>query len=172
MEPDTTRTVALKRKNASLEEDNKGMHELFGYIRTRAPQEVAEIVWRLRVSTDVFDVLRFVREGDILLQQQLQQRLPDVKKPRLDADALRESRLQVPARPWTTVAGDGIVSELVSTFLETEQPYLDAMVDPQAFISDMTAADAATARFCSPALVNVICAISAVSDNRWHYAIT
>lgn len=158
-----TRTVALKRKHASLEDDNRRMQELFGYIRTRAPHEVAEIVKRIRTNSDVFDVLRFVQEGDLLLQQQIQHRATDERTSRIDADALRKSRVKVPAKPWTTVAGDGIVSELVISFLEGEQPYLSQFLEPEAFISEMSAADMAAARYCSPVLVNAICAVSAVS---------
>ena len=54
------------------------MGELFRHIRTRKPEEVEEIVKRIRTDADVFDVLRFVQEGDILLQHQEQhQPLPD-----------------------------------------------------------------------------------------------
>ena len=153
----------MKRKNASLENDKQRMQDLFGYIRNRPPQEVDEIVKRIRNSTDISDVLRFIEEGDILQEQKLQDKCSDSRKSRIDADALRASRLKVPARPWTNVAGDGLVSNLVSSFLDAEQPYSCPMLDPEAFISDMTAADVAKARYCSPLLVNAMCAVGAVS---------
>lgn len=83
---------------------------------------------------------------------------------RIDTDALQASRSKVPARPWTNVAGDGIVSHLISTFLDLEQPYFFPMIDPRAFIVDMKAANIATANYCSPMLVNAMCAVGAVSQ--------
>lgn len=83
---------------------------------------------------------------------------------RIEAESLQETSLRLPARPWTTVAGDGIVSGLVSRFFDIDQPFFCVMVDHSALISDMRASDTAVARYCSPMLVNAICALGAVSS--------
>jgi len=159
----TTRQVAIKRKASSLEDENQQLHALLAYIRTRPPDDVAEIVRRIRSSSDVLEVLRFVQDGDLTLQQRLQRTLPDPRNARIEADSLRETSLRLPSRPWTIVAGDGIVSDLVSRFFDVDQPFFCVMVDPSAFVFDMRAADTVAARYCSPLLVNAICALGAVS---------
>lgn len=160
----TTRQVAIKRKNESLEEENQQLRSLFDFIRTRPPGDVAEIVKRIRNSSDVLEVLHFVQGGDLTLQQRLQRKLPDPRMIRIEAESLQETKLRLPARPWTTVAGDGIVSGLVSRFFDIDQPFFCVMVDHSALISDMRAPDTAVARYCSPMLVNAICALGAVSN--------
>jgi hypothetical protein len=160
----TTRQVAIKRKASSLEEENQ-QHTLFTYIRTRPPDDVAEIVKRIRNSSDVLEVLRFVQDGDLTLQQRLQRKLPDPRMIRIEADSLQETGLRLPARPWTMVAGDGIVSDVVSRFFDIDQPFYCGMIDHSSFVSDMRASDTAAARYCSPVLVNAICALGSVSDS-------
>jgi hypothetical protein len=160
----TTRQVAIKRKASSLEEENQQLHTLIAFIRTRPPDDVAEIVKRIRNSSDVIEVLRFAQDGDLTMQQRLQRKLPDPRTIRIEADSLQETDLRLPARPWTTVAGDGIVSDLVFRFFDIDQPFYCAMVDHSAFVLDMRAAETTAARYCSPMLVNAICALGAVSD--------
>lgn len=159
----TTRQVAIKRKASSLEDENQKLHTLFTYIRTRPPDDVAEIVRRIRSSSDVLEVLRFVQDGDLTLQQRLQRKLPDPRRTRIEADSLQETGVRLPARPWTSVAGDGVVSDVVSRFFDIDQPFYCVMVDHSAFVSDMRAADTVAARYCSPLLLNAICALGAVS---------
>ena len=163
----TTRQVAIKRKASSLEKENQQLHTLFTYIRTRPPDDVAEIVKivkRIRNSSDLIEVLRFAQDGDLTLQQRLQRKLPDTRMIRIEADSLQEADLRLPARPWTAVAGDGIVSDLVSRFFDIDQPFYCAMVDHSSFVFDMRASDTTLARYCSPMLVNAICALGAVSN--------
>lgn len=80
----------------------------------------------------------------------------------LDATAMRQSPIKVPSRPWTNVAGDGIVSHLVSIFFDQEQQFLMPYVDKKIFLADMALGDRLNSQFCSPLLVNSICALSAV----------
>lgn len=160
----TTRQVAIKRKASFLEDENQQLHTLFAYIRTRPPDDVSEIIKRIRNSSDLLEVLRFARDGDLSLQQRLQRKLPDPRMIRVNAESLQETNLRLPARPWTAVAGNGIVSDLVSRFFDIDQPFFCAMVDHSAFVSDVRASDPESARYCSPMLVNAICALGAVSD--------
>jgi hypothetical protein len=70
---------------------------------------------------------------------------------------------RVPARPWTVLAGDGLVSELVSAFFTYDHCSGIPFVDQECFLADMRAEDITQARFCSPFLVNAICALRCVS---------
>jgi len=160
----TTRQVAIKRKASFLEDENQQLHTLFAYIRTRPPDDVSEIIKRIRNSSDLLEVLRFARDGDLSLQQRLQRKLPDPRMIRVNAESLQETNLRLPARPWTAVAGNGIVSDLVSRFFDIDQPFFCAMVDHSAFVSDIRASDPESARYCSPMLVNAICALGAFTS--------
>jgi hypothetical protein len=118
----------------------------------------------ISVPDHLIEVLRFAQDGDLSLQQRLQRKLPDPRMIRPEAHSLQDNGFRVPARPWTAVAGDGIVSDLVSRFFDIDQPFYCAMVDHSALVSDMRASDTAVARYCSPILVNAICALGAVSS--------
>lgn len=45
--------------------------ELFTLLQTRGPSEVAEIIRRVRAGIDVESILRYVKDGDLLLQLHL-----------------------------------------------------------------------------------------------------
>ena len=85
-----------------------------------------------------------------------------VELQRLDANALRQSNLKVTARPWTVVAGDGVVSELVSLFYTTEQPFISTFVDKTCFLQDMRSGMVRGSELCSLFLVNAMCAYAFV----------
>lgn len=81
----------------------------------------------------------------------------------LDLDALNASNLKLQAQPWTTVAGDGLVSELLSSFFACDNWFSLPFVDEGSFLNDMQAGDIGKAGFCSPLLVNALCALRCVS---------
>jgi len=71
----------------------------------------------------------------------------------------------VPSQPWTRVtADDALVSHLVSVFLLDLNPYW-RHVEEDLFLRDMRMPLGSTL-FCSPLLVNAICALSCVSKPR------
>jgi hypothetical protein len=89
---------------------------------------------------------------------------------KLNQEALETVPIKVPARPWTIVAGDGIVSELITEFFANDHLYFFPPIDRMAFLGDMQKADIENARYCSPLLVNAICAHRCVSfDNRINF---
>lgn len=81
----------------------------------------------------------------------------------INSSALSASNLKLHAQPWTTVAGDGLVSELLSSFFAYESCYYLPFVDQECFLNDMQAGEINIAEFCSPSLVNAICALRCVS---------
>lgn len=151
-----------------MKNDLHDMQELYEYIRSRSLIDVAEVIRRIRANADPCNVLRFLRDGDLLLEASaIGRRGLEVDKEdavrQLDLAALNRSPIRVAAKPWTEVAGDGLISELVSIFFDTEQPSIATYVDMPCFLEDMRSSSLDKARFCSPALVNIICALSAVS---------
>lgn len=168
--PDETRSLARKRKFDEMKTDLSDMQELYEYLRTRPLVEVAEVIRRIRSNVDPCKVLRLVRDGDLLLQASamgrkgLEAGLDDVVQ-KLDDAAYQNSAVKVSAGRWTDVAGNGLVSELVSIFFDADQPFASAYVDRYCFLEDMASEPTDNVKFCSRALVNAICALAAVSDD-------
>lgn len=167
--PDETRSIARKRKYDEMKNDLNDMQELYEYLRTRPLVEVAEVIRRIRSNTDPCKVLSLVRDGDLLLQASaigrkgIEADVEDVVR-NLDELAYKKSSVKVSAKRWTNVAGDGLVSELVSIFFDIEQPFATTYVDRHCFLEDMGSDGTENVRFCSPALVNAICAMSAFTS--------
>ena len=64
-----TRSNALKRSLDNLRNKHGEYEELYRYLRSRPEQEAQEIFRRVRTSQDVSDVVRYVRDGDLLIQE-------------------------------------------------------------------------------------------------------
>ena len=127
--------------------------------------QLAGVMQRIRSGSDPFSVLNFILHGDPHQSLGTSSDTADSKRLRfLDTAALRDSVIRVPARPWTLIAGDGIVSHLISIFLDREQTGLGLYMDRRVFVADMVAGDVLKAVNCSPVLVNAMCAYSAVSS--------
>ncbi|TEA21429.1 Exoglucanase 1 [Colletotrichum sidae] len=139
------------------------LHEFLRYLYARPEEEAVEIFKRLRMSGDALQVLEFVRSGDLLLQGRPAEQSAspgDSAMTNSDGDGdVRAAGLTVPASPWTTLANDGVVSELMASFFAWDEPFYLAFVDRESFLEDMRHASAETTEFCSPALVNAICAL-------------
>ncbi len=118
----------------------------------------------MRVASDPLHVLKYVRDAELLLNipptsesATIEQRLAD-----FDAVAFDESIIKVAAQPWTTVVGDGIVSSLVSSFFMWDSGSCYSLVDRGLFLRNMQGG-MEQSEYCSPLLVNAICAIRSVS---------
>jgi len=66
-----TQGQALKRKYDALQSENEAYAELFNLIRTRPDNESYEILRRIKMGTDVRDVLKHIKEADLLIQLNL-----------------------------------------------------------------------------------------------------
>lgn len=151
------------------------MHMLFDFIHNRTEADAWEIFKRIRLSKDPLAVLKSVQDADLVLPNpSLVAAASDLSDPRirkLDDDARDKSPMHVPARPWTAVAGDGLVSELVcSLFAWDVYPF--PFFQPDALLADMRRADPATAQYCSPFLINAMCAYRAVRPSCLRYLIS
>lgn len=65
---DETRVAVLKRTAKTYQEKNIELQELYQHLRLRPETEAIEILRRLRISADVSSVLRFIKDGDIMIQ--------------------------------------------------------------------------------------------------------
>ena len=168
MEPDTSRSISMRRKNESLQNELDQLRSLLEHIRSRSEVESMEIYRRVRVAVDPLDVVELLKGGDLLLQHSVPERSGESDSPAiglesLELSALEQSSIKVHARPWTRIAGDGLVSELISSFFAYDNGFYLSFVDQESFLDDMQAGDAAKADFCSSLLVNAICALRCVS---------
>ncbi|KAF5623496.1 Nit-4-like protein [Fusarium sp. NRRL 25303] len=151
--------VAVQKKYDILLVENQQYRELFDAINNKPECEAQEIFNRLRSSDQPLAVLESMRQAEVLLPK------PSTNTwgsdPRLaffDQKALESSVIQVPAKPWTTVAGDGIVSELITDFFTWDNSYMFPVLDRITFVDEMRAGDDTEVKWCSPLLVNAICA--------------
>lgn len=151
--------VAVQKKYDILLVENQQYRELFDAINKKPECEAQEIFNRLRSSDQPLTVLESVRQAEVLLPK-LSTNTWD-SDPRLaffDQKAFESSVIQVPAKPWTAVAGDGIVSELITDFFTWDNSYIFPVLDRVTFVDEMRAGDETEMKWCSPLLVNAICA--------------
>lgn len=163
------RQEALERDKESLQTQVMQWQEFIGYVRTRPEAEAFSIFQRLRQSRDnnPGEVLRMVQTGEALaqLQQASDTASTGPRLEQIEHDAWLASEIQVEAEPWTSVAGDGIVSELISLYFRWDAAFHCPMVDTAAFLNDLRSKDTQS-RFCSSMLVNAICSLSCFMWDR------
>ncbi|KAF7549675.1 hypothetical protein G7Z17_g6218 [Cylindrodendrum hubeiense] len=159
---DKTEVVSLdlKRKHTSIELENTQYRELFILLRDKPEGESDEIFRRLRVSSDPLRVLEAIKQAELLLPNPASnERLGNAQLMRYNAVSLRDSAIKVHARPWTTVVDDGLLSELLTNLFVWDGMYCFPSIDLEAFLEDMKSGDVEKAKWCSPLLVNAICAL-------------
>ncbi|KAK0725019.1 hypothetical protein B0H67DRAFT_119718 [Lasiosphaeris hirsuta] len=81
----------------------------------------------------------------------------------IDSEALAVSAVKVPARPWTEVAGDGIVSSLVSSFFKYDDAFVYAFFDRDLLVRGMRSG---AREYCSSCLVDALCAVRSFTSDR------
>ncbi|KAI8314027.1 hypothetical protein K4K61_006143 [Colletotrichum sp. SAR11_59] len=160
---DTSRLVSIRKRKEELERENEDLHEFLRFLISRPEEEAFEIFKRLRASGDALEVLNFVRTADLLLQRRqvgddVNQETPKETTAEREDD-LPVSHFKVPAKPWTNLANDIIVSDLITSFFLWEAPFFLPFVDQQTFLDDMRGCSPKTATYCSPLLVHAICAL-------------
>ncbi|KAK3361839.1 hypothetical protein B0T24DRAFT_640200 [Lasiosphaeria ovina] len=162
-----SRYADLKVTFEQLERENSDFKDLLAYLRFRPEKEAFEIYRRLRASDNPLSVLQYFREAETLLvvPSTAGSGMADRHVADLDAEALAQSALKVPARPWTPVAGDGLVSTLITAFFKWDAGFPYFFVDQVLFINDMRRGILG-AQYCTPLLVNAICALRSLLSDR------
>jgi hypothetical protein len=158
---DKSRKAALQRRLGEVEDERDNLRELLNLIQTQPDDEAGEIFRRLRANRDPLIILQSIRQANLLLPNPdpVSQFQGYLQVETLDAEGSRWSPLKLRARPWTTVAGDGIVSALISKFFAWDGVYMLPFIDRICFIRDMKTGDVGQSQFCSPFLVSAICAL-------------
>ena len=60
--------MATKRKFEALEEDLAAMRELYGHLQSRPDEEATDIFQRIRSGASAVSILKFIQDGDLLIQ--------------------------------------------------------------------------------------------------------
>lgn len=158
---DKSRKAVLQKRLEDTELERDELRNLLDLLQTQPDDEANEIFRRLRTNRDPFVTLQSIRQAKTLLPNPDPishfHGYPQIET--LDAESSRWSPLKLRARPWTTVAGDGIVSALISKFFAWDGSYMLPFIDHTCFIRDMKTGDIARAQFCSPFLVSAICTL-------------
>ncbi|KAI1120967.1 putative C6 transcription factor [Nemania abortiva] len=155
-----SRSSARKEIANQLHRENLELRQLFHDLSKRPEAEAWTIFKRLRTADDPISLAHSIRQAELLLPP-IPSGDPDdsATLQKLEFDALGRSPVKVPARPWTNVAGDGIVSELISAWFKWDNAFLYPFIDRDCFIRDIRGGDSTGAKYCSPFLVNAICAL-------------
>jgi hypothetical protein len=162
------RVEVLKVQRDTVLEENTRLWQLFQSLRELPKAEASELLIQLRNTDDPAALLRLARNispevspGPSFIPREENQ--SNTRLAATDMRALANSPWRVSARPWTLVAGDGVVSELISSFFKWDDAFFAPFIDREAFLVDMRSNDPTHARYCSPLLVNAICASRSVS---------
>jgi hypothetical protein len=159
----------MRRKNDALQAEVDRLRELLTHDRSITKTKPLESDRQLLEPASLEDVATIPEDGSISPQPyatDIRDETLAFALENLDIAALSKSTFQVHARPWTTLADDGVVSELLSSFFASDGCFYLSFVDQQYFLDDMEAGDVGMAKLCSPLLVNAICALRCVSEHR------
>ncbi|KAG5957392.1 hypothetical protein E4U58_006110 [Claviceps cyperi] len=159
-----SRSAALKKKYRALVRDYnrlaKEAHMLrrfYGHIRAAPEGQSFSVFQKIRAS-------RNSRPLDVLesLDETYQERnefftsYGHSNGENNEADSNQD--IEVRAAPWTTVAGDGVVSELITQYFTFDYLYVFPPINRTIFIREMASPSVHPGLCCSQLLVNAICA--------------
>ncbi|KAH7122183.1 hypothetical protein B0J13DRAFT_157389 [Dactylonectria estremocensis] len=157
----------LKRKHNHLEIENADYRELLTLLRDKPALEADDILRRVRESRFPLRVFQAFKQAELLISDpSSNERLGNAQLTRLDESSLYISAIKVHARPWTTVIDDGLMSELITNLFIWDCVYCFPCLDRVAFVEDMASGDVKKAKWCSPLLVNAICALRCQYSER------
>ncbi|PHH69522.1 hypothetical protein CDD82_7706 [Ophiocordyceps australis] len=137
--PETT-TPQLRDQLKLAKEENAKLYDFLHVVATLPRCEVDALLGKIRTATDPDSLLRLVKESSssplMRLGQDVADGIHDKQLRELDLEALRTSPFKVSARPWTMLAGDGLVSSLVSSFFAWDDAFAYPFVDREAFMRE------------------------------------
>jgi hypothetical protein len=158
-DPDTPRSLASRQKHQTLQSEVDRLRQFFSYIRDVSETQAEVVYRRLRTASVPQHLDRVIEDPTFSSIQNLSRSgTKDFESTTLASNVTRDH-----AQPWTTLAGDDLVSELISAFFTHDHCFRISFVNEVCFLNDMQAGDISRAKFCSPFLVNAICALRCVS---------
>ncbi|KAG6009652.1 hypothetical protein E4U21_001716 [Claviceps maximensis] len=157
-----SRSAAMKKKYRALNKDfhrlTREVHQLrrfYGYIRAAPQEEAYSIFLQIRASggSSPIDVL------DSLNRQERKPSLTSNDDSNCNSIEVASPRpIEIHAAPWTTVAGNEVVAELITQYFTYDYLYVFPPINRSVFFREMASPNIMAATSCSPVLVNAICA--------------
>ncbi|KJZ70621.1 hypothetical protein HIM_09976 [Hirsutella minnesotensis 3608] len=166
-----TSLQAQERKCRDLENELRRYQELIKVLRTRPEDEAYSFLRRLRATDELAAIIPITNDAGASPIDSTSPTFTD--SPATETtQQYREGRLiLVPSKPWTAVGNDGLVSELITEYFNFDNCSLMPLGDQDVFVEEMRNGDKSTAQWCSPLLVNAICAQRAMDPVLpivWH----
>jgi hypothetical protein len=168
-----SRTSTLKKKYNLLDKEARQLRaeahqlkRLYGYICASTEDEAYKLFKHIRASgnSNPVDALRSFGQDVGLTKEYTESPGSTERSDDTGHQAAAGFSIAVPALPWTVVANDEVVSELLSQYFTYDYLYVFPPIPRHIFVDEMKLGNIVTAVYCSPLLVNAICAQQCVSS--------
>lgn len=157
---------ALDAQAKQLENENSQLRWLYRQINALTEDEAYKVFNHIRATgySNPIDALRLL-DQDVFLNKEGYNQSPKSTEicDNMGVEPINKFTIEVQALPWTTVATDEVISELISQYFMFDYLYVFPPIVRSKFIHEMKFGDIATTTCCSPLLVNAICAHQCVS---------
>lgn len=154
---------AHKRKYSDLESEHEKYKDLIKILCTRPDSEAYEILGSMRRTQEPLAVFEALKRTELASESS-----PFLERA-LDGPSLEPGRqgpdgpmILVPARPWTAESDSDVVSALITDYFTHDNCYIMPLGRRNVFVEEMKSGNVSSAKWCSPLLVNAICAHRAV----------
>ncbi|OAA50295.1 Zn(2)-C6 fungal-type DNA-binding domain protein [Metarhizium rileyi] len=171
-----TRSSTLKKRCLVLSEEIEVLRAevnqlkgLYEYMQAASDEEAYRVLREIRSCVEIEgNQLRPFEQGEDLKASIRYRTAPKAVVDALDIRPVDAFAIQVPALPWTTTAGDEVVSELISQYFTFDHLYVFPPIARSTFVDEMRKGDPTVATCCSALLVNAICAQQSFLSLRRH----
>ncbi|KAG6073827.1 hypothetical protein E4U30_005955 [Claviceps sp. LM220 group G6] len=169
-----SRSAALKKKYRALVRDYnrlaKEAHMLrrfYGHIRAAPEEQAFSVFQKIRASRSSrpLDVLESLDETH---QERTEYLASYGDSDGENNEPESDQNIEVRAAPWTTVAGDEVVSELITQYFTFDYLYVFPPINRAIFAREMASPSIHPGLCCSQLLVNAICAQQCYISRREH----
>ncbi|TWU73728.1 hypothetical protein ED733_000251 [Metarhizium rileyi] len=162
-----SRFSALKKKHSALDKEavqlRKDVHQfkrLYGYICASSDDEAYKVFKHIRAggSSNPMDALRSFDHDEFLTLEYTESPGSTEMSDDPAIEPASGALIELQALPWSVVASDNVISELISQYFTFDYLYVFPPIPRLAFLNEMHSGDTVAATSCSPVLVNAICA--------------
>jgi hypothetical protein len=161
--------MALEKQVMQLRKENHQLKRVHGYNCASSEEESRNVLKQIQRSGSGHPIgaLQSLEPEEFLTEEHIAS--PGPTEISNDA-AFRPAGgliIQIQALPWSVVATDQVVSELISRYFTFDYLYVFPPIPRSTFVNEMRLGDVDAAGSCSPLLVNAICAQQCVSSGAF-----
>ncbi|KAG6055725.1 hypothetical protein E4U32_006132 [Claviceps aff. humidiphila group G2b] len=158
---------ALVRDYNRLAKEAYMLRRFYGHIRAVPEEQAFSVFVKIRASRSSrpLDVLESLDETH---QERNEFLAPYEDSNGENNEADSDQNIEVRAAPWTTVAGDEVVSELITQYFTFDYLYVFPPINRTIFVREMASPSVHPGLCCSQLLVNAICAQQCYISRREH----